>query len=271
MTDGDNILAGECLSDIVHRLQILNIDDMSDRDIVEPLFHVETEGMELIWVDWEQYATWSENYAEWDFQEVIFTEELGTTGPCFGVDRHELINLDFEMNRQTDQPFITESGTYTASFTLEFTDIDCEWVNGYIVAYDQWCLDASIVQGSLTSTNAPIQDWGEDWNEGRIHRVWFFLDLDSLEPDIVYEFSVEILVEVTDTEALPILYKPGFGINYLVSTEWRNGVESKTVEIPPDMMPEYFTAAWVRARGRPHIWTLGRRNEINAYMHEVVE
>jgi len=271
MTYNDTLLADvDYESDIVHRLQILNIDDKSDTDIVEPLFHVETEDMDLTWVDWEQYATWSENYAEWDFQEVIFTEELGTTGPCFGVDRQEWITLGFEMTRPTDQPVITESGTYTASFTLEFTDIDCEWFNGYIVVCDQWCLDASIVQGSFDWTNAPVYYWSEVWDEGRIHEVTFFLDLDELVLGETYDFSVLIDVDVTDTDALPILYKPSFGINYLVSTEWIYGVEGDTVEIPPDMRPDYVTEAWV-STDESNIWTLGKRNEINAIMHEVVE
>jgi len=269
MTVDDTIPAGERLSDIVvHRLQIHNIDDTSDTDIVGPLFHVETEGVPLTWVDWESYADWDVNYAEWDFHEFILTEELGEVGPNFGVDRQEMITLDFEMNRPPGQPVITESGIYPASFTLEFTDIDCVWCNGYIVAHGQWYLDASIASGSFTTT-APLQDWGEDWDEDVIHRVWFDLDLDLLELGVVYEFSVDIDVDVTDTTG-SILYKPGFGINYLVSEEWRNGVEGDTVEIPADMRPDYVTAAWV-STDASNIWTLGRFYEINAYMHEVEE
>ena len=261
MTYEDTIPAGYHLSEVIHRLWIYNIDDITDTDIVDPGFHVETEGVTLTGVDWEQYADWGDTYADWDFpEEFTIPEDHGGDGPNFGVDLTEPITLDFEMNRPTDQPVIDESGTYEASFTLKFTDIDCEWCNGFINTNDP---DVSIVPGSFW-TDAPLQDSGEDGNY-----VWFFLDLDSLVTGVEYHFSVDIDVVVTDETALPILYKPGIGINYLVSTEWRNGVEGDTVEIPPDMRPEYITAAWV-STDASHIWTLGRRNEINAYMHEVV-
>ena len=48
----DNTLpAGDHPGEVTHRLWIYNIDDMFDEDIVNPGFHVETDGVTLTWVD----------------------------------------------------------------------------------------------------------------------------------------------------------------------------------------------------------------------------
>jgi hypothetical protein len=263
-TYDDTLPAGDHLSEVTHRLWIHNIDDIFDADIVDPGFHVETEGVSLTWVDWELYADWGDTYADWDFPEEFTIPEDHGDGPGFGVDRNEMINLDFAMTRQMDPPIIEADGTHTASFTLEFTDTDCEWCNGYIQTHEGWDLNAIIVPGSFW-TDAPLWDWGQ----GDSHSLWFDLVMDSVEVGTLYHFSVEISVELTDNGCPPILYMPGFGINHLVDDEWRAGGEGETVEIPPDMRPDYITEAWV-STDASYTWTLGWRNEINAYMEEVL-
>ena len=200
---------------------------------------------------------------EWNFPPRYVIYEDVRFGTDFCIDYTETKDLNVSVSRWMNETTFGSDAYQLAEFNVTFENIDFLWW-GHIRANRHWEVEASIVPGSF-ETNAPL-DWVDEWEHG----IHFVFDREQIETNVTYSFSVIIKVELTDSVAPPILYKPLFYLGERTYYEGILGEEGFTAEMPEDMLPEHVYNASV-STNVSNQWVLKRHNHIITGLKEVVK
>ncbi|MDH5689849.1 MAG: hypothetical protein OEY81_00250 [Candidatus Bathyarchaeota archaeon] len=258
-TEEDTLLSGNYMSNVNFGMNIYNEDDESDTTLGDLRFNA--TAMNIIGVNPQEHVEWTSSYANWTFPPEFFIPENQDFWANFHTDQSEDFQLNMTLTRELNATTFSSDGYQLANFTVNFTNTDFLWSWGDINANERWEVNASIVPGTF-QTDAPLEGWGED-----MHWVHFNLRKDLIQAGVTYNFSVIIKVELTGNVAPPIIYKAGFHVGQVTSQQEADGGEGYTAEMPPDMLPSYVTSAQV-STNTSNIWTLERRNQVDANLNE---
>lgn len=260
-TEGDTLPSGNYVAGVNFGMDIQNQYDDSHTTLGNLIFNATAENING--VNWQQYADWTSSYANWAFPPEFIIRENQGFGTGFGVNHSEAVQLNMTLARKVNQTTFDTDGYQLVNFTVTFTNTDFLWSGGNINANERWEVNASIVPGTF-QTDAPLDGFNE-W----MHGVNFNFRKDWIQAGVTYNFSVIIKVKLTGNMAPPIIYKAGFGVGQAMSQKTADGGEGYTVEMPPDMLPNYVTSAQA-STNTSNIWTLQSQKQLGANLNEFV-